>query len=163
MYFGFDFYRDNSIDDLEERIKKINNFLSARVCVESCYRHFGVFLLPPRTSTEAFPGRAPYLSQYQSETDYRLCIEFFEDDNCKLKPDLELIYDLGKTPELYDSMKLDASSVSYLCAYPECAEVTFSIATHSISILFKFNDNDPNIKRIKNHLEFLIPNNSIKN
>lgn len=162
MYFGFDFYRDNSIEDLEDRIEKINDFLAARVSVECSHRHFGVFLLPPKNSTESLLNCAPYLAQNQSKNSYRLCIEFFEDSDKKIKPDLELVYDLGKTAELYKSMQIDTAAVSYLCAYPEHEEVCFFSGPESISILFKFSDNDPNIKRIKNHLEFLIPNISNK-
>lgn len=185
MRFGFDFYRDDSIEDLDERIAKINSFLAERVDIETTHRHFGIFLLPPNKPTSLLSTSSlmslfkepselptdidvdslsymPELASKQSKTNYRLCIEFFEDDNSSFKPELELLYDLGKTPELYESMQTDVSGVSYLCAYPEREEVQFFKSSESISILFKFKDNDPNIQRIKNHLEFLIPNNSIR-
>lgn len=159
MFFGFDFYRDDSIKDLDRRIEDINKFLSEHEHLNPTHRHFGVFLLAPQIPTNSI---ATPLADKQSKSQYRLCIEFFDDSTSSFIPDLELIFNLGKTSNLYYSMQMEAQAVSYLCAYPENAKVQFLKSEKSISILFEFNDDDPDLKRIKNHLEFIIPNSSNK-
>jgi hypothetical protein len=157
MYFGFDLFRDDSIKDLDERLQRINDFLKTRLSTEGCnHRLFGAFLLPPGTNPQL--PCSSYLVERQSSHNYRLCIEFFDDLGSEPIKDLEIIYDLGNLPELYDSLKADVSAISYLCSFTECNEVTFMKSKDTLSLLFKFSDNDPYIKRIKNHLEFLIPN-----
>ncbi len=161
MYLGFDLYRDDSIKDLDERINKINTFLSKQLSSSSDHRHFGVFLLAPKrlvASTSMF-----YLAKCQSRTQYRLCIEFFPDKHTAPIPELELVYDLGKTSDYYDYLQSDVKAISYLSAYTDQVEVIFIKTPIALSILFKFDDNNPNIKRIKNHLEFLIPDIFAKN
>jgi hypothetical protein len=156
MFFGFDLFRDDSIRDLDERITQINNFLKTNLSKNgSDHRLFGAFLLPPGVNPQL--PCFTYLAKRQSSTNFRLVLDFFDGTGSEPIEDLELIYDLGTTPEVYDSLKEDVSAISYLCAYPECEEITFIKSERSLSILFKFSDNDPNIKRIKNHVEFLIP------
>lgn len=163
MYLGFDFYRNgNTIVDLDERINRINAFLASHVGNES-HRHFGVFLLPPKekdTQThldeDSSVSDDSELFQRQEKCQHRLCIEFF-DDNRKFIPDLEIIYDLGKTSKLFNAMQADVYAVSYLSSCTT-QETRFITSPNSISILFKLDDSDPNTKRIKTHLEFIIPN-----
>jgi hypothetical protein len=163
MYIGFNLFRDDSIKDLDSRLQRINEFLRQQLSIKGCkYRHFGVFLLPP--GENKLPRSSCYLAERQSNKYYRLCIEFFDatstDSNATgTDPlrELEIVYNLGTTPEIYDTLKADVSAISYLCACTECEEVTFVQTTTSLYILFNFDDSDPNIKRIKNHLEFLIP------
>lgn len=159
MFLGFDFYRDDSIKDLDRRIEAINNFLSEREHLSSPHRHFGVFLLAPQIPSSSI---AVPLAHKQSKSQYRLCIEFFEDSTSEFIPDLELLFNLGKTSNLYYSMQMEVQAVSYLCAYPERAKVSFTKSEKSISILFEFDDDDSNLERIKKHLEFIIPNSSNK-
>lgn len=154
MYLGFDFFRDNSIKDLEERVRRINEFLISSK--DPSHRHFSIFLLSPKCSTKTCTTSCDvFISKKQSCSDYVLCVEFFEPGTNNAKPELEILYRLGKTPELYDSMKKDVQLVSFLCAYPEHEEAEFKISEHSFSILFQFKDDDPVIQLIQNHISIL--------
>lgn len=182
MYLGFDFYRDDSIEDLDERLERINQFLSDDSSFHTLHRRFGIFLLfpitkdPTDTSFAAYLAKkhsetdilsklfgnisdnllfATYLAEKRSKTNYRLCLEFFKDDKTCV-PDLELLYDLGETPDLYNSMENDVKFVSLLCAYPDHSKVIFKKSDNSISILFTFEDEDSVIPIIKAHKEVLL-------
>lgn len=155
MYLGFDFYRDDSIQDLDERLTRINQFLSDKTTFDASYRRFGIFLLSPKKVAPTSSTFATYLAEKRSKSNYRLCIEFFENGNHCMS-DLELIYELGKTPNIYNSMDTDVKFASFLCAYPEHAEVTFKKSDHSISILFNFKDGDPVIPTIQSYMKFLL-------
>lgn len=182
MYLGFDFYRDDSIKDLDERLARINQFLSDDASFHTLHRRFGVFLLfplkksPNDMSFTAYLAKkhsetdlrselleniskelsfATYLNEKCSKTNYRLCLEFFKDDKTCI-PELELLYDLGETPDLYNSMGNEVKFVSFLCAYPDHSKVMFRKSDSSISILFTFEDEDEIIPIIKQHKQVLL-------
>lgn len=151
MFLGFDFHRDDSIKDLDERLLRINQFLADKKSLDSSHRRFGIFLLTPNQKLSTINN----LAKRQSKSHYRLCIEFFKNGN-EYIPELELKYNLGKTPDLYNSMKKDVEFVSFLCAYPEQGKVTFKKSEHSISILFQFSDDDHLAAIIRKHLKVLL-------
>lgn len=155
MYLGFDFYRDDSIKDLDERLARINQFLSDDNSFHTLHRRFGIFLLSPLEAASNGSSFATYLSEKRSKTNYRLCLEFFKDDKTCI-PELELLYDLGETPELYKSMENEVKFVSLLCAYPDHSKVIFKKSDNSISILFTFEDEDSVIPIIKTHKKLLL-------
>lgn len=156
MFLGFDFYRDDSISDLEDRIKRINSFLNEKVSTSSHHRHFGVFLLTPTDvkSNSTCLGR-PSLTSKQLKNHYSILFQFF-DDNSKSLEDCEILFDLGPDLSVYTKVYTDVLALSYLASL-DLKNVQFMISQNSLSVLVKFDDNDPRILQVKKHLEFVIP------
>lgn len=152
----FQFPRDNSISNLENRVEHINSFLKNHTSGTWNHRCFGVQLLHP-AEPEMCQRKSvrKFLREHPESVGNQLLGFFFFNAHKEEVGNLTILYDLGKEPSNLRDLSMDVWAVSALCAM-SMDKVEFKIQDSTLDICFDCDDADEIYKFLSTHFSMII-------